>query len=310
MGISCGKVKFSSNALNDLRFLGGEIDAERQLSVFDGGLVGPIDGQKSKVSDAAQSYPRDRSATRPRKRSKSRAWSRSTGQAKPFRSDAHEAAFGDQFRTLALHYQALAFEDRNGLWVAVKTRPLGLGGPPAFLLIGVPFDKAITPRGWAFNWIGEAATLFPLKHTNFPDASICAFTKESGAWEHIDGLTALVDHFSLWVVKSWHRTHLNWWPGPQIGVTAYYRIREFQPNEWCGCNSGRQYRDCHEIPDRVVPRRVAEIEFVQRFGSRYEDRRAPAGVLKAAKTRWRILPDMALLFGCRQSVGEPQIPLL
>ena len=310
MSKACGKPKFSVSAFKHLRDLGVDIDAEQQPLVFDGGFVGRGIGQKGEVDDTPQPYAGDRSPARSRQGQRAWARRRPFREAEPFRSAAHQAAFGDQFRILARHYEALGFEDKKGLWAAIKIRPLGRGGPQAHLLVGVPFDAAISPRAWAFESLGEAATLFPLKHTNFPDASICAFTKESGAWTNSDGLTALVDHYSLWVVKSWHRTHLGTWPGPQIGACAFYRRNEFEPTEWCGCNSGKRYSHCHQFLDNQVSEEFGRQQFRQLFAGNYEDRRAPITALNAAHSRWRILPDMAAIFSLRRAAGEPEMPLL
>lgn len=310
MGKGCGKNTFSHSAFKHLRELGIDIDAERQPFVFDGGFVGRTNVQKGVVEDAPQSRTGDRPETRPRKRQPAWARRRPPCETEPFRSVSHEAAFGDQFRDLARHYEALAFEDPRGLWTAVKARPLGQGGPRAHLLVALPFNEEISPRAWAFSTIGTRAELLPLKHTNFPDASICAFTKESGAWEAADGITALVDHYSLWVVKSWHRTHIGPWPGPQIGACAHYRRREFMPNEWCGCNSGKRYADCHQFLDNQVSDQAGEQEFRRLFAGNYEDRRPPEQVLRAARSRWQNLPDMAATFSFRRAAGEPQMPLL
>lgn len=196
------------------------------------------------------------------------------------------------------------------MWAVVRTKPLGSGGPQAHLLVAAPTDKAITPRAWAFTAIGPKAELFPLKHTNFPDASICAFTKPSGAWTAADGLLPLVDHYSLWIAKSWHRKLFGWWPGEQVGACALYRRLEFVEREWCGCGSGKRYADCHRDPDLLVPEVTARREFRALFGGRYEDRRAPPGIVPAARTLWRSRPDMATTFSFRATYDEPTIPLL
>jgi len=44
--------------------------------------------------------------------------------------------------------------------------------------------------------------LMSLKHTNFPDASVCAFTPEHWPWPNADGLLGLVDIYVLWAVRK------------------------------------------------------------------------------------------------------------
>lgn len=304
--------KFDTAVCARLKVIGEALDAGGQALVFDEGLVGINDEHESEViSDVPQgqaSGPAARSGSG--RRASPRPRRRASRQAEPFRSGAIEAAHGAGFRLLAQHYEALSFEDKNGLWVAVRTKPLGSGGPQAHLLVATPTDNAITPRAWAFNGTGAQAELFPLKHTNFPDASICAFTKSSAAWTPADGLTALVDHYSLWIAKSWHRQLFGWWPGQQVGACALYRRKEFAAREWCGCDSGKRYVDCHQEADSLVPEAVVRLQFRQLFATNYEDRQAPAGVIEAARTLWKERPDMAFAFACRTPPDEPVIPLI
>ena len=307
---TCGNVRFSQQSINHLRLLGHHIDAGHQPLVFDDGFVDRNPQSQSEEITNAKSHTGTGSQTRSRKGQRARARPRPSRQAKPFRSGTIEEAHGAEFRILAQHYEALGFEDRNGLWVAVKTNPLGRNGPQAHLLVAIPINRAIAPRAWAFGAIGPRARLFPLKHTNFPDASICAFTKASRAWHADDGLLPLIDHYSLWMIKSWHREILGWWPGPQVGACALYRRREFVGKEWCGCESGKRYSECHQCMDLLVPEEVARQEFRRLFRFDYENQRPPNGVLEAARGRWKQLPDMAMIFTHRLTYDEPQIPLI
>lgn len=294
-----------------LKAIGNALDAGHRALVFDGGLVGINDERESEVISNVAQGKAPRPSTRPRegRRATSRTRGRSPGEAEPFRSGVIEAAYGVEFRLLAQHYEALAFEDKNGLWVVARTRPLGSHGPQVHLLVGAPVEKGITPRAWAFDRIGHGATLLPLKHTNFPDASICAFTKVSGAWSAQDGLLPLIDHYSLWVTKSWHRTLFGSWPGPQVGACALYRRKEFASSEWCGCDSGRRYAECHQGSDVLVSEKVAQNEFHSLFSTNYEDRQVPACVLDAARLRWKRLPTLATVFAFRH-VPDERIAML
>lgn len=80
--------------------------------------------------------------------------------------------------------------------------------------------------------------------------------------------------------------------------------------EWCGCECGKRYVDCHQSPDLLVAEGVARQEFRRLFITDYEDRQIPAGVIGAARSRWKKLPDMATTFAYRPSYDEPEIPLL
>ena len=178
----------------------------------------------------------------------------------------------------------------------VKSYPLGLLGPRVHFLVGLPMDRNVFPRAWVFDRIGPYASRLSLKHTNFPDASICAFSQSSDAWGPNDGLLALVDHYSTWVIKSWHRETFGWWPGPQFGERAFYRRREFDGREWCGCQSGKRYAVCHQGADLIVNDDVARREFLRDFPTGYESREIPDCVFEAARTNWKKLPSLVQVF--------------
>lgn len=296
MFATCGKPNLSESNLDHLRQLGQAIHAGHQALVFDGGFVSLVEQRESEVNRNVKSRTGNRSAPRQGQGQREPRRPRPSCKAKPFRSRAIEEAHGAGFRLLAQHYEALGFEDTNGLWVAVKAKPLGPRGPQVTFLVGAPNDRALLPRGWAFNTIGSRTTAFPLKHTNFPDASICAFTKESKAWVPADGLLPLMDHYSLWAAKSWHWQVFGWWPGPQVGVCALYRRKEFDPRELCGCESGIPYGFCHYQRDKLIPEELSQREFRQFFNTDYSNRATPQAILKAAKARWKQLPVISEFF--------------
>lgn len=310
MSLGCGKPRLSVKHFSYLAQLGRAIDHDEQPLVFDDGFVGfnrPIESEV--IANAPQPHPRDRSESRSRQGRQAQARRRPPRETKSFRSHTVEATHGAGFRLLVQHYEALGFEDDNGLWTAIKAKPLGLGGPQAYFLIGLPNDRRISPRAWGFGAIGKKSFTFPLKHTNFPDASVCAFTKESEAWSPEDGLLCLVDHYALWAVKSWHRTAFGHWPGRQVGACALYRRREFTPHEWCGCDSGKRYIDCHQGSDLVVSEEYAAKEFQYLFRSHYSDRAYPSDVLRAASSGWSFMPSMADIFRIRRAQDEPLMTL-
>lgn len=284
--------------LAHLRTVGVAIDGGRQPTVFDGGFVGFSDETESEVmTDVAGQEAGSQSGPRSGRRARARSGAQAAHN--PFRSDALEAAHGAGFRILAQHYEALAFEDRNGLWVVVKSLPLGLGGPEVHFLIALPLDQRLAPRGWAFAKTGSRAELMSLKHTNFPDASICAFTPDHRPWPNSDGLLGLVDIYVLWAVRKMHRDHFGWWPGPQLGACAHYRLREFDPREDCGCGSKKTYGDCHLPADMLAHPDAAAAEFRRLFKGNYEDRQPPEQVLEAGRSTWRKMPSMATAYAHR-----------
>jgi hypothetical protein len=287
-----------------LKRLGEEIDIGRQPTVFDGGLVGKSDTTESEVmKDVAREKAGSQSGPRPGQRTRPRPRAQAPGHH--FRSEAVEAAHGAEFRKLARHYEASGFEDKNGLWVVAKSRPLGSHGPQVHFLTGFPLDAQVAPRAWAFEAIGREAKLASLKHTNFPDASICAYVEEDFAWPNSDGFVGLIDIFSIWMIKKWHRELVGWWPGKQYGACALYRRLEFDGREQCGCMSGLRYRECHLEADRLVSEPAARAQFKHLFKCNYEDRRPPTDVMDAARRRWARMPQMASVFAHRFRDNEP-----
>lgn len=310
MWIACVKPQLNASAFKHLQRLGILIHAGQQTLVFDGGFVDLNPQIESEVNTNGTLSQEARSPAGSWSRQRARSRQRSSGQAESLGTDALDQAYRAEFRILAHHYDTLRFEDKDGLWVAVKTRPLGHGGPQAHLLIAAPLNRSIMPRAWAFTNVGPQARLLPLKHTNFGDASICAFTKESQAWKPEDGLLPLVDHYSLWVFKSWHRAVMGWWPGEQVGVCALYRRNEFVAQELCGCRSGKTYADCHLFPDLAVPEIQARNQFRSFFSTEYDDREPPSPIVTAAQSMWRFMPSMALTFSYRICRDEPMISLI
>lgn len=300
--MSCGQSNISALLIRRLEMLGQALDQQVQLCVFNGGLVGFGDETESEVNAHVAQRQARRSATGSRQgqRTASRPRRRKAGQRNHLCTEAHERAFGSEFRVLAQHYDALGFEDEKGLWVAVSANPLGMDGPQAHFLVGVVGDRRIDPRAWAFSRIGPRAEPMSLKHTNFPDASVCAFTREDNAWNPADGLITLLDHYVIWAVKKWHRDIIGWWPGPQAGTCAIYRRREFLTEEWCGCGSGKRYGNCHQAADLVVDEAAGREEFRHLFACDYEDRQVPEIILKAARSRWKRMPTIEHAFAHRQ----------
>jgi hypothetical protein len=290
--------------LEHLTELGCAIDVEERPTVFDGGFVGFNSATESEViSSGAQRKPhRSPAGARKGRRARPR---RAQAAGDHFGSEALEAAHGAGFRKLAQHYEVLAFEDKNGLWVVAKSWPLGRHGPQVHFLIAFPINRQIAPRAWAFEQIGPRARLASPKHTNFPDASICAYVDEDAAWPNADGLVGLVDIFSIWMIKKWHRELIGWWPGKQYGACALYRRLEFDGREQCGCLSGLRYSECHFEADLLVSEQAARAQFKHMFKSNYEDRSPPAEVIVAATTRWSKMPVMASVFAHRLRDNEP-----
>lgn len=294
--MNCGKLAHSSIDLSRLAALGQALDSLQTLSVFSGGLVGfPDETESEVIKYVAGKEGRSAARPRPGQRAAQRTWRRTPGEADAFRSGPLEEAFGAGFRILAQHYEALAFEDPNGLWVAVTSNPLGHCGPQIHFLIMLPVKEAVRVRAWAFHSIGSNAKFMPQKHTNFPDASICAFPPDKGFWCRSDGLLALVDHYTVWAVKSLHRKYLGSWPGHQVGPSAFYRRKEFKSGEFCGCGSGVRYGLCHQASDLLIDDVKGRRDFSAMYQCNYEDRSPPPQIVRAARTRWKWMPAVSEL---------------
>jgi hypothetical protein len=149
----------------------------------------------------------------------------------------------------------------------------------------------VPPRAWAFWKLGDFPKFIGPRHTNFPDASICAFVPDAATWNQSDGLVALVDLYSTWVFRHLYLQHFGRWPGPQHGPTALYRRTEFSPDEWCGCSSGKRYGDCHEAADRILPEDEAAAEHRRVMGSDYRDRKPPRSISKFVRSRFKKVPS-------------------
>lgn len=197
----CGKDDLKAKEINLLAEIGQFVHAGGRPFVFNGGQVGTMQCESKEEENEYQSRP-SRSATWTRKGQRAGPRSRASTTGNSFRSAALEAAYGAELRILVRHYKAVTFESGSGFWAVVKVKPFGVNGPQSHLLIAVPGDRLIHPKGWAFKSVGTQPRPFPLKHTNFPDASICAFDPRSGVWDAGDGLLELVDHYAIWIVEA------------------------------------------------------------------------------------------------------------
>ena len=296
----CGKPDLPAHLSQRLALLGQAIDSNIQLSVFDRGFVGFSGEDESEVmKNVAEGKDARRSAARSWERRQSAQCSRwrSAGALHPGSSDAHEQAFGTDFRVLSRHYAALGFEDSDGLWVAVLSAPLGGCGPHFEMLVGLAFDRRVPPKAWSFEKIGNRLQATSLRHTNFPDASICAFINDGSAWKPEDGLIRLIDIYSVWLVKKLYCEKYGTWPGEQYGACALYRRLEFSGSEQCGCRSGKLYKDCHAGQDKLVSETAAKEEFRRLFRCDYTDRAVPEAIVKAARTGWKVIPPLRSVVG-------------
>lgn len=294
-----GKANLNPKQIKCLAEIGLLIHSGGRPFVFDCGRVGTTETNVEVIENGKRQRAY-RSAARSRQGQSAWQGARAGASAagRSFRTDALEASHGTELRALAQAYSGKIFESGNGFWVAIRIKPLGSDGSQCHAVLAVSGDRTVWPRAWAFETIGTQARPFALKHTNFPDASICAFDPKSGVWNPDDGLLALVDHYAIWMIKSWHRAVFGWWPGPQVGTEPYYRAKEFDAREFCGCGSGLLYGMCHRAEDLGLPEEWSRRKFKAAFGGHeYAERRVPEVMIEAARSSWRKLPPVANALG-------------
>jgi hypothetical protein len=211
-------------------------------------------------------------------------------------------AYEGQVTRLAEAYPTVqAFHDDDGMWLLARSSIIsGLAGEATFLL-ALPYRSGVGPRAWGFwtaagaeiRWIGP-------RHTNFQDGSICAFSPDEGAWPEGGDLRTLLDLYSVWTLRHLHLEVFGRWPGKQYGifgvdagVQAYYRQRECNDDELCGCGSEtRRYSECCKPSDlqwdifQVMP------AFLRQTNGGFQSRRPPPSVVGFIEGR-SALPKIA-----------------
>lgn len=148
-------------------------------------------------------------------------------------------------------------------WLSAWIWPIRGLQKEALLVIGYSLDCPTTPRSWAWwdagVWIGP-------RHTNYPDGSICSYEPPDGTWGPGRPLVELLDLQVVWIVRHLYLRHFGRWPARQVLHTAFERLREHEPGEFCGCDSGRRYDQCCLETDRRAPHGGLR-EFLERFGT-------------------------------------------
>ena len=243
-----------------LQQIGDALDGQRQLRVYTHGLVAldqaaPTVTASKENCDGRQrkrrSPARSRKGAAGRKGSSGGSWQ--AAAASRDGSDVLRTAYEGQVTRLAEAYPTLqTFPNDDGMWLLARSSIISGLAREATFLVALPYELGLGPRAWAFwtangrfVWIGP-------RHTNFGDGSICAFSPDDGAWTEREDLRTLLDLYSAWALRHLHLEILGRWPGKQyslIGadprVQAWYRQRECQADELCGCGSEtRRYAEC------------------------------------------------------------------
>lgn len=280
------KIRLADHLLNKLSELGQAIDIDRQFQVFDDGEVGIVNDRIAKESEDERQGTRG-SATGSRQGAAGSR--RSAGEAR-----ARLGLLDPQVVQLACleelcrAYPTDIISGDQGLWIIVKSSPLGNDGPQVTLVLGYPYSAEIEPRAWAFWKLGEFPKFVGPRHTNFPDASICAFGP--GDWKRADGVVALVDFHSTWLVRQLYFQNFGRWPGRQHGASPLYRRAEFSPEEWCGCGSGKRYGECHLRADALLSDEAARAEHRKVMGSEYGPRKPPKSIMRFVRSGFKKVP--------------------
>jgi hypothetical protein len=180
----------------------------------------------------------------------------------------------------------LSREVKDGLWVIVQSHPLGLGDPRFWICLFLPYSDLFDPKAFAFSKISPPLRAVGPRHTNYPDASICAYIPADDAWRPGDSPLTLLNLYAEWIVCHLYFELEQRWPGAQFGMDAIYRNVEFGAQDWCTCDSGRRYGECHMGSDRV------EVEMLKLRGKYVGlgTRIVPASIEKFARSKWKRSP--------------------
>lgn len=281
-----------------LEGIGSALDQGRPIRVLRGGVV--VADEPHLDHERMQSNEADRTqGSAARSRQGSPGWegtarrSRSSGSLLQAGSGSLRDSFEEGLPHLQVSYPGTRiWDDEVGLWVVVPSFPVGIDGPQAALVAALPFFEVPKRRCWGYwrrdrnlKWIGP-------RHTNFPDASICAFADGATAWQPTDGLTRLFDLYSVWLLCHLHLEALHRWPGPQHSINSYYRLHEFLEGELCSCDSGRTYFECHRPQDLLEDQQLAKVAFQKCAGGDLVDRRVPQAVRQFAKSHFKNAPSL------------------
>jgi hypothetical protein len=283
--------------LAHLRTVGEALDNGLFPHVFRDGFVAfaaPEDAPSMEQEDVERQRTRG-PATRSRTRTEAGP-RRTSGETAPIGRGTEQAVLVPILEGLYTSYPTQFIEGDHGLWAVVTSCPLGHDGPQVTLVLAYPHSGEVPPRAWAFWKLGDFPKFIGPRHTNFPDASICAFVPDDATWNRSDGLVALVDLYSTWVFRHLYLQHFGRWPGPQHGATALYRRTEFSSDEWCGCESGKRYGECHLTADALLSDEAARAEHRTVMGSDYVTRKPPRSIMQFARSRFKRVPSFRDVF--------------
>lgn len=291
-----------------LQQIGAALDEHRPLRVHNHGLVA-LDQASSTAAPAKENGnaegkrgPAARPRQRPSRRKRPPRGSRPAGTASRIGSDVLRAAYEGQVARLAETYPThRVIPDDDGMWLLAKSSIISGLARDATFLVALPYRSDAGPRAWGFWtaaaeywWIGP-------RHTNFQDGSICAFSPEDGAWSDGDDLARLLDLYSVWALRHLHLEVFGRWPGKQYAlhgadprVQAYYRQRECNDDELCGCGSEtRRYAECCKPSDLKYDGIELMSLFLRSIPGGFTTRQPPPSIVEFVQGRRPSPPGMA-----------------
>jgi hypothetical protein len=193
-----------------------------------------------------------------------------------------------------------AYPDDDGMWLLARSSIISGLVREATFLVALPYRSGLGPRAWGFWTAGAETKWIGPRHTNFQDGSICAFSPDEGAWSEGGDLRTLLDLYSVWTLRHLHLEVFGRWPGKQYGlfgvdpgVQAYYRQRECNDDELCGCGSEtRRYSECCKPSDLQWDIFQLMPVFLRQTNGGFQSRRPPPSVVGFIESR-SALPKIA-----------------
>lgn len=181
-----------------------------------------------------------------------------------------------------------SYPQAHGVWLQIPCAVLPNLGYSARIIVAI--NTALHQvSAWGFwvagvagiRWIGD-------RHTNYADGSICAFDGRDGTWHLGESMVKLADIYSMWAFRHLHLEVRGHWPGPQSSGRRLERMREFKPNENCGCDAPRgTYAECCMAADIAAESTPGRMDYAKThsnimYALECQTRRPPSAVVELA----------------------------
>lgn len=181
-----------------------------------------------------------------------------------------------------------SYPQAHGVWLQIPCAVLPNLGYSAKIIVAINTSLHHV-SAWGFwvagvagiRWIGD-------RHTNYADGSICAFDGRDGTWHLRESLVKLADIYSMWAFRHLHLEVCGHWPGPQSSGRRLERMREFKPNENCGCDAPRgTYAECCMAADIAAESTPGRMDYAKThsnimYALECQTRRPPSAVVELA----------------------------